>query len=44
MFENVDGWMDGRWTDDGVIGILIAHLGALGSGERINPMMYYFGY
>ena len=28
MFENVDGR-----TDAGVIGILIAHLGALGSGE-----------
>ena len=28
MFENVDGR-----TDDGVIGILIAHLGAFGSGE-----------
>ena len=33
MFENVDGRMtDGR-TDAGVIGILIAHLGAFGSGE-----------
>ena len=29
MFENVDGQM----TDDGVFGILIAHLGAFGSGE-----------
>ena len=29
MFENVDG----RRTDDGVTGILIAHLGAFGSGE-----------
>ena len=29
MFENVDG----RKTDAGVTGILIAHLGALGSGE-----------
>ena len=29
MFENVDG----RTTDTGVIGILIAHLGAFGSGE-----------
>ena len=29
MFENVDR----RMTDAGVIGILIAHLGALGSGE-----------
>ena len=28
MFENVDGR-----TNDGVIGILIAHLGAFGSGE-----------
>ena len=37
MFENVggrmtDGRMDGR-TDAGVTGILIAHLGAFGSGE-----------
>ena len=29
MFENVDG----RTTEDGVTGILIAHLGAFGSGE-----------
>ena len=29
MFENVDGWT----TDAGVTGILIAHLGAFGSGE-----------
>ena len=29
MFENVDG----RTPDAGVIGILIAHLGAFGSGE-----------
>ena len=29
MFENVDG----RTTDSGVTGILIAHLGAFGSGE-----------
>ena len=29
MFENVDG----RRTDDGVTGILIAHPGAFGSGE-----------
>ena len=28
MFENVEGR-----TDDGVTGILIAHLGAFGSGE-----------
>ena len=35
MFENVDGRRtdDGRTTDAGVIGILIAHLGAFGSGE-----------
>ena len=25
--------IDERWTDDAVIGILIAHLGAFGSGE-----------
>ena len=37
MFENVDGRRtDGR-TDDGVTGILLAHLGAFGSGElKIN--------
>ena len=29
MFENVDGWT----TDAEVIGLLIAHLGAFGSGE-----------
>ena len=39
MFENVDGrttdgrTTDGRTTDAGVIGILIAHLRAIGSGE-----------
>ena len=34
MFENVDGrTTDGRRTDNGVTGILIAHLGAFGSGE-----------
>ena len=34
MFENVDGRTDdGRTTDVGVTGILIAHLGAFGSGE-----------
>ena len=37
MFENVDGRTDRRTTDgrtdDGVTGILIAHLGAFGSGE-----------
>ena len=33
MFENVDG----RTPDAGVTGILIAHLGAFGSGELIKP-------
>ena len=35
MFENVDGRRtdDGRTTDAGVTGILIAHLGAFISGE-----------
>ena len=40
MFENVDGRTtdgrrtdNGRTTDAGVTGILIAHLGAFGSGE-----------
>ena len=34
MFENVDGrTTDGRTTDAGVTGILIAPLGAFGSGE-----------
>ena len=37
MFENVDGRQtDGRTTDAGVTGILIAHLGAFGSGELKN--------
>ena len=40
MFENVDGrkdgQTDGRTTDAGVTGILIAHLGAFGSGELKN--------
>ena len=31
-----DGRKDGRTTDDGVTGILIAHLGAFGSGELIK--------
>ena len=30
---------DGRTTDDGVTGILIAHLGAFGSGELINVII-----
>ena len=38
IFENVDGRTEGRWTtDDGVTGILIAHLGAFGSGELKMP-------
>ena len=39
MLKNVDGRTDGQTdgrTDDGVIGILIAHLGAFGSGELIK--------
>ena len=37
MFENVDG----RTLDAGVIGILIAHLGAFSSGElKIGPEDY----
>ena len=36
MFENVDG----RTTDARVIGILIDHLGAFGSGELIKVSMY----
>ena len=31
---------DGR-TDDGVTGILLAHLGAFGSGELINITVSY---
>ena len=31
-----DGRTEGRTTDAGVTGILIAHLGAFGSGELIN--------
>ena len=47
MFENVDGRTDGRTTDGrtdgrttdaGVTGILIAHLGAFGSGELKNHL------
>ena len=38
MFENVDGR-----TDDGVIGILIAHLRAFGSGElKTNEILIHF--
>ena len=32
---------DGRATDAGVIGILIAHLGAFGSGELILRAPYH---
>ena len=46
MFENVDGrttdgrTTDRRTTDAGVIGILIAHLGAFGSGELKSERLY----
>ena len=33
---------DGRTTDAGVTGILIAHLGAFGSGELINLTIYFY--
>ena len=45
MFENVDGrtdgrrTTDGRTTDAGVTGILIAHLGAFGSGELKSDLL-----
>ena len=52
MFENVDGQTDdgrtdgrrtdGRTTDAGVTGILIAHLGAFGSGELKTRKTLYF--
>ena len=29
------------WTDYGVTGILIAHLGAFGSGEQISKMLSF---
>ena len=39
MFENVDR----RRKDDGVTGILLAHLGAFGSGElKIILIMYSY--
>ena len=42
MFENVDGRTDdGRTTDARVTGILIAHLGAFGSGE-LKSYCFYF--
>ena len=48
MFENVDGrtdgpTMDGRTTDAGVTGVLIAHLGAFGSGELKISMFSVIG-
>ena len=48
MFENVDGQTDGRTTDGRttdarVTGILIAHLGAFGSGELIRQNVKLFG-
>ena len=43
MFENVDGRTDeGRRTDAGVTGILIAHLGAFGSGEQKMSTFFTF--
>ena len=48
MFENFDGrtddgrTTDGRTTDAGVTGILIAHLGAYGSGELIKIFQQYY--
>ena len=42
MFENVDGrTTDGRKTDAGVIGIVIAHLEAFGSDELKLPSEPY---
>ena len=42
MFENVDGRTDdGRTTDAGDTGILIAHLGAFGSGELIKLNLFF---
>ena len=39
MFENVDGRTDGRTMDARVTGILIAHLGAFGSGELKTTLL-----
>ena len=40
MFENVDGRTTDEGTDAGVTGLLIAHLGAFGSGElKINQKL-----
>ena len=46
MFENVDGQTDGRTTDGRttdarVTGILIAHLGAFGSGELKSMQKFH---
>ena len=38
MFENVDG----QRTDAGVTAILIAHLGAFGSGELKKQFQFHF--
>ena len=43
IFENVDGQTDGRTTDAGVTVILIAHLGAFGSGELKCKGHYQIG-
>ena len=43
MFENVDGRTDNGRTDARVTGILIAHLGAFGSGAlKICPHNFTF--
>ena len=45
MFENVDGrTTDGRTTDARVTGILIAHLGAFGSGELIIDTLVNYSF
>ena len=40
MFENFDGRTHIRTMDDGVTGILIANLGAFGSGELKIDLKY----
>ena len=44
MFENVDGRTDDGRTDAGVTGILIAHLGAFGSGELTKKFQHAKSY
>ena len=39
IFENVEGWTDDGQTEDGVIGILLAHPRAFGSGEQKKIIM-----